>query len=81
MGDALVRLGNCLQAVPYLTTLGDEAIVGIDDEERGISFSNSTFGIYLPFLRIRDGSRTGVAQCMALDAFGEKGRLLPVVCL
>jgi hypothetical protein len=32
--DAVIRLCNAFDAIPYFATLGNEVVVGIDDEKR-----------------------------------------------
>src|SRR5579872_2022258 len=38
VGNTLVRFGDALQTVPHLTALGDEVVVGIDDDKCGDLF-------------------------------------------
>ena len=49
--DTTIRFCDNLQAISYFAALGNEIVIGVDDDERGGSFSYFRFSIFFPPMR------------------------------
>ena len=70
MRNALIRLGNSANAIPYLAALGSEVVIGIDNEKCGaLPFVSNCCHVLLQG-QVRHTTCVGVFFALPANYFG-----------